>query len=97
MLTNRTLSAQEASQWGLVTEVLPDDQVAARADELATQMASTASGSNGAIKALMLSTFSSGLEEQMEFESRVIAERAESADGREGVDAFMAKRKPEFA
>jgi 2-(1,2-epoxy-1,2-dihydrophenyl)acetyl-CoA isomerase len=97
MLTNRTLSAQEASQWGLVTEVLPDDRVAARADELATQMASTASGSNGAIKALMLSTFSSGLEEQMEFESRVIADRAESADGREGVDAFMAKRKPEFA
>jgi 2-(1,2-epoxy-1,2-dihydrophenyl)acetyl-CoA isomerase len=97
MLTNRMLSAQEASQWGLVTEVLPDDRVAARADELATQMASTASGSNGAVKALMLSTFSSGLEEQMEFESRVIADRAESADGREGVDAFMAKRKPEFA
>ena len=97
MLTNRTLSAQEASQWGLVTEVLPDDRVTARADELATQMASTASGSNGAVKALMLSTFSSGLEEQMEFESRVIADRAESADGREGVDAFMAKRKPEFA
>ena len=97
MLTNRTLSAQEASQWGLVTEVLPDDQLAARADELADQMASTASGSNGAIKALMLSTFSSGLEVQMEFESRVIADRAESADGREGVDAFMAKRKPEFS
>jgi 2-(1,2-epoxy-1,2-dihydrophenyl)acetyl-CoA isomerase len=77
--------------------VLPDDRVAARADELATQMASTASGSNGAVKSLMLSTFSSGLEEQMEFESRVIADRAESADGREGVDAFMAKRKPEFA
>jgi 2-(1,2-epoxy-1,2-dihydrophenyl)acetyl-CoA isomerase len=97
MLTNRTLSAQEALQWGLVTEVLPDDRVAARADELATQMASTARGSNGAVKALMLSTFSSGLEEQMEFEGRVIADRAESADGREGVDAFMAKRKPEFA
>ena len=97
MLTNRTLSAQEASQWGLVTEVLPDDQLAARADELADQMASTASGSNGAVKALMLSTFSSGLEVQMEFESRVIADRAESADGREGVDAFMAKRKPEFS
>ncbi len=97
MLTNRTLSAQEASQWGLVTEVVPDDQLAGRADELATQMAATAGGSNGAVKALMLSTFSSGLEEQMEFESRAIAARAESAEGREGVDAFMAKRKPEFA
>ncbi len=97
MLTNRTLSAQEASQWGLVTEVVPDDELASRTDELATQMAATASGSNGGVKALMLSTFKNGLEEQMELEGRIIAERAESADGREGVDAFMAKRKPEFA
>jgi 2-(1,2-epoxy-1,2-dihydrophenyl)acetyl-CoA isomerase len=97
MLTNRTLSAEEASHWGLVTEVVPDDELAARADQLADQMAATAGGSNGAVKALMLSTFSSGLEEQMEFESRAIVGRAESADGREGVDAFIAKRKPEFA
>jgi 2-(1,2-epoxy-1,2-dihydrophenyl)acetyl-CoA isomerase len=97
MLTNRTLSAQEAADWGLVTEVVPDDQLAARADALADQMASTSSGSNGAVKALMLSTFNSGLEEQMEFESRLISERANSADGREGVDAFMAKRRAEFS
>jgi 2-(1,2-epoxy-1,2-dihydrophenyl)acetyl-CoA isomerase len=44
----------------------------------------------------MLSSFSSGLEEQMELEGRLIAERAESADGREGIDAFLEKRKPEF-
>jgi 2-(1,2-epoxy-1,2-dihydrophenyl)acetyl-CoA isomerase len=97
MLTNRTLSAEEASQWGLVTQVVPDDELAAKTDQLAAQMALTAGRSNGAIKALMLSTFSSGLEEQMELESRLIAKQAESADGREGVDAFMAKRKPEFA
>jgi 2-(1,2-epoxy-1,2-dihydrophenyl)acetyl-CoA isomerase len=60
-------------------------------------MAATSAGSNGAVKALMLSTFSSGLEEQMEVESRLIAARARSADGREGVDAFMAKRKPDFS
>ncbi|MDT5265436.1 MAG: 2-(1,2-epoxy,2-dihydrophenyl)acetyl-CoA isomerase, partial [Mycobacterium sp.] len=46
---------------------------------------------------LMLATFCSGLEEQMELEGRIIAQRAESADGREGVDAFMEKRKPEFS
>jgi 2-(1,2-epoxy-1,2-dihydrophenyl)acetyl-CoA isomerase len=33
----------------------------------------------------------------MELEGRTIAERAESADGKEGVDAFLAKRKAEFA
>jgi 2-(1,2-epoxy-1,2-dihydrophenyl)acetyl-CoA isomerase len=97
MLTNRTLAAHEALKWGLVNEVLPDHHLGARVDELASQMAETASGSNGVVKALMLSTFSSGLEEQMEFESRMIADRAESTDGREGVDAFMAKRKPDFA
>jgi len=32
----------------------------------------------------------------MELEGRLIAERAESADGREGVDAFLQKRKAEF-
>jgi 2-(1,2-epoxy-1,2-dihydrophenyl)acetyl-CoA isomerase len=96
MLTNRALSAEEASQWGLVAEVVPDAELAARADELATRMAATAGGSNGAVKALLLATFSSGLEEQMELEGRLIAKRAESTDGREGIDAFLAKRKPEF-
>ncbi len=97
MLTNRTLSALEALQWGLVTEVIPDDTLAGRVDELAVQMAATARGSNGGVKELMMSTFKNGLEEQMELEGRIIAERAESADGREGVDAFLAKRKPEFS
>ena len=96
MLTNRTLSADEASRWGLVTEVVADAALAERADELAGKMAATAAGSNGGIKALLLDTFSNGLEEQMELEGRLIAQRAESADGREGVDAFLAKRTPEF-
>ncbi|HEX2213989.1 MAG TPA: enoyl-CoA hydratase-related protein [Mycobacterium sp.] len=97
MLTNRTLSAQDASQWGLVTEVIPDAELGERTGKLADQMAATAAGSNGGVKNLLLATFKNGLEEQLELESRLIAERAGSADGREGVDAFMAKRKPEFA
>ena len=97
MLTNRTLPAQEASRWGLVTEVVADAELADRTNQLADQMASTARQSNGAVKALMLATFKNGLEEQMELEGRLIAERAESGDGREGIDAFLAKRKAEFA
>lgn len=97
MLTNRTLSAQEASQWGLVTEVVADAELADRTAQLADQMAASSAGSNGGVKQLLLGTFKNGLEEQMEHESRLIAERAGSADGREGVDAFLAKRKAEFA
>jgi 2-(1,2-epoxy-1,2-dihydrophenyl)acetyl-CoA isomerase len=97
MLTNRTLSAQDASQWGLVTEVVPDAELATRTDQLASQIAATARKSNGGVKSLLLATFGNGLEEQMELEGRLIADLADSADGREGVDAFMAKRKPEFS
>ncbi len=97
MLTNRRLSAQEALQWGLVTEVVADDALATRADELATAMLATSGGANGGVKALLHDSFGNGLEAQMEAEGRLIAQRAESADGREGVDAFLAKRTPDFA
>jgi 2-(1,2-epoxy-1,2-dihydrophenyl)acetyl-CoA isomerase len=97
MLTNRTLSAAEASAWGLVTDVVEDSDLLNRADALATQVASAAKKSNAAVKKLLLMTYGNGLEEQMEIEGRSIAECANSADGREGIDAFVAKRRPEFA
>jgi 2-(1,2-epoxy-1,2-dihydrophenyl)acetyl-CoA isomerase len=59
-------------------------------------MASAAKSSSGAVKKLLLASFGSGLEEQMELEGRLIAECADSADGREGIDAFLNKRKPNF-
>jgi 2-(1,2-epoxy-1,2-dihydrophenyl)acetyl-CoA isomerase len=96
MLTNRTLSAQDALQWGLLTDVIEDSDLQDRADALAGQFVSAAKKSNAAVKKLLLMTYANGLEEQMEFEGRFIAECANSADGREGVDAFIAKRRPEF-
>jgi 2-(1,2-epoxy-1,2-dihydrophenyl)acetyl-CoA isomerase len=97
MLTNRRLSAREASQWGLVTEVVADGDLEARAGALAADMAAGARGSGAAVKKLLLSTFGNGLEEQMETEGRLIAACADSADGREGIDAFLAKRPAWFA
>ena len=49
------------------------------------------------MKKLLLTSLKNSLEEQMEIEGRLIAECADSADGREGVDAFMAKRPADFA
>jgi 2-(1,2-epoxy-1,2-dihydrophenyl)acetyl-CoA isomerase len=97
MLTNRRLSADEASQWGLVTEVVADDTLADRLAALAGEMADTACGSNSAVKKLLVSSFGNGLEEQMELEGRFIAANADSADGGEGIDAFLNKRSPKFA
>ena len=96
MLTNRRLSAAEALEWGLVNEVVPDAELADRARALATQLASGATRAFGTVKKLLATTFQESLETQLELESRGIADNARGADGREGIAAFVAKRKPEF-
>ena len=88
MLTNRTLTAAEALDWGLVTEVVPDAELAARTEALADEMAATSRTSNAAVKRLLLGTYRTGLEEQMELEGRCIAESARlrrRAGGHRGV------------
>ncbi|KRD05733.1 enoyl-CoA hydratase [Mycobacterium sp. Root265] len=92
MLTNRTLTATEALEWGIVTEVVPDNELAKRLDTLAEHFAQSAKQSNTAVKKLLLATFGNGLEEQMELEAALIAHNAGSPDGHEGVNAFLAKR-----
>lgn len=96
MITNRTLTAADALDWGLLTEVVPDGELAARADELAQELATTSRTSNAAVKRLLLGTYRTGLEEQLELEARTIADCARSADGQEGIAAFLGKRAPEF-
>ena len=96
MLTNRTLSAAEAEQWGLVNYVVEDAELVARTDQLAGEIAAGARGSNAAVKKLILASFDNGIEAQMDLESRLIAQNADCADGREGIDAFLNKRPPRF-
>jgi len=95
-LTNRLFSAQEAQEWGIVTKVVPDANLQAEADALATQLASGAIGALGAAKRLLHSGWNETLETQMELETQTIAARAHTADGREGIAAFLEKRAPQF-
>lgn len=97
MLTNRTLSASDALQWGLVNEVVPAAGLAARADELSAQIASAAKGSSGSVKKLLLASFGNTIEDQMELEAELIGACADSPDGHEGIDAFLNKRAPNFS
>ena len=96
MLTNRVLTASEALDWGVVTEVVADDQVVGAARALAMKLASGPTLAFGAVKTLLNGTFDQSLESQMELEARSIAELAVSADGQEGIGAFLAKRKPKW-
>ena len=96
MLTNRVLKAPEALEWGIVNEVVPDGEALDAAQSLAAKLAAGPTLAFGAVKTLLNGTFDQTLESQMELESRAIAGLAVSADGQEGIDAFLNKRKPEF-
>jgi len=96
MLTNRTLSAEEARDWGLVNEVVPDGELLARAEGVARCLADGPTEAYAHCKRLVLLSAGESLETQMEHEARAIADAARTADAREGVDAFLAKRTPAF-
>ena len=94
--TNRTLSAKEALDWNLVTQIVPDDQLLDAALGLAKKLAKGPTDAYGYIKKLMLMTYSNALEAQTEFEKEGIVHQLSSYNGQEGVLAFMEKRKPIF-
>jgi 2-(1,2-epoxy-1,2-dihydrophenyl)acetyl-CoA isomerase len=96
MLTNRVLSAAEAESYNIVDRVVPDDQLMEAAEAQARAFADGPTKAFGAVKRLLDSSFSNGIETQMELEARSIAALGASVDGREGVDAFVGKRKPGF-
>lgn len=96
MITNRVVKAAEALDWGLVTSVVPDTDLTGALTALAEQVAAGARGSNSAVKQLLVSSYANGYEAQLEHEARHIAANASSADGREGVAAFLGKRSPAF-
>lgn len=95
MLLNRVLTADEALQWGLVNQVVEDADLLASAQALAARLAAGPVDSYGAVKRLM-EAGDPGIEGHMALEGRAIATRAASDEGREGVGAFLAKRKPQY-
>ena len=96
VLTNRRLSAQEALDWGLVTCVVPGDQLLGEAAALAAQFAKGPTKAFGGAKRLLLSAYAGTLETQLEDETVSISSQVKNHDGREGIEAFAARRKPVF-
>ena len=96
IFTNRVLSAQEALEWGLVTRVVADAELAAEGLKLARTLAEGPTRAFAGAKRLLVSSGTESPEAQMELESQGIARAAEEADGKEGIAAFLAKRPPAF-
>lgn len=94
--TNRVLTAKEAEAWGLINRVVADGEFPAAVGALATELAAGPTLAFGGAKRLMLMGQHEGLETQMEHETHLIALSSTTADFREGVKAFVEKRRPLF-
>jgi 2-(1,2-epoxy-1,2-dihydrophenyl)acetyl-CoA isomerase len=95
-LTNRLLSAREAQDWGIVARVVADTDLLDEAATMAAELAAGPTKALGMAKRLLHTGWNESLETQMEHESQGIAAMAHTADGREGIDAFLNKRAPAF-
>ena len=96
MTSGRRLSAAEALEWGLVSEVVADDRLAERAAERAAELAALPTRGIGLTKRLFDHAETATLDEQLEFEAQLQAAATQTADFQEGVSAFLEKREPNF-
>lgn len=96
MLSNRRLSAEEALQWGLITQMVSADDLEQTTLKLATEMAQGPTLAYSQVKQLLLNSFDNSLETQLELESRGITAMGNSLDGQEGIQAFTEKRAPVY-
>jgi 2-(1,2-epoxy-1,2-dihydrophenyl)acetyl-CoA isomerase len=96
MSSNRRLSAAEALEWGLVSEVVPDDTFGARVSEMAAEWADRPTLAIGRTKQLFDHAYTASLDEQLALEARLQQESVGTQDFSEGVTAFLEKRAPRF-
>ena len=96
IITNRRVGAAEAADIGLVTRTVPATEFDAEIDRTAALLVAAPTGALGAIRTLLSASATTSLADQLDAEAASIGRAAEGDEGREGVDAFQAKRSPRF-
>ena len=93
---DQPIPSTQALQWGLVTKVVPDEEVISETLAMLNHLSRTALHSFAWSKKLMLDSFNNTLETQLELERQGISDCAAHPNGQEGIRAFVEKRKPAF-
>jgi len=95
-LLNRPVTAAEALDLGLVNELVPADQVHARALALATRLAQGPTVGYGHMRRLIRGAWDRDLSAQLYAETAAVAASGDTKDAATGIAAFIAKQKPTF-
>jgi 2-(1,2-epoxy-1,2-dihydrophenyl)acetyl-CoA isomerase len=90
------LTAEQAQEWGLIWKCVDDAQLGSTVDALLGQLAQAPTRGLAAIKRALYGSANATLDEALAVERDVQRELGYSADYREGVDAFLNKRTPDF-
>ncbi|HLM05366.1 MAG TPA: enoyl-CoA hydratase-related protein [Blastococcus sp.] len=96
LLMPEPFTAETAEQWGLVHRVVPAEQVLTEAQALAARLAAGPTAAYRGVKTVLATAATDSLEDTLALEARLQAELGRTADHREAVEAFLAKRAPEF-
>ena len=96
ILTGRFLSAKEALAAGLVSRVVPREHYYSEALRVAHDMAAKGPVALRLAKEAVLKAFDTTLAEGLEYERKLFYMLFATDDQKEGMKAFMEKRKPEF-
>jgi 2-(1,2-epoxy-1,2-dihydrophenyl)acetyl-CoA isomerase len=93
---SETITAKEAEMTGLIYKSVPDGEFDEYVRNLSVRLAQMATRAIGLTKKAFLSTWDNNLDEQLVLEEKLQASAGLTKDTREGVEAFLEKRPPEF-
>jgi 2-oxoglutaroyl-CoA hydrolase len=96
VMRSRRISGQQAYDWGVATSCVPDSELEKATDDLVEELITFAPLAQRTAKKLLNDTEDALLTTSIELEGHAYSRLRSSEDFREGVEAFHAKRKPEF-
>jgi methylglutaconyl-CoA hydratase len=96
LLTGRILSAEEAHALGLVTRIVPEPDLMPEARALATRLLRNSPAAIAATKRLLSKFADRSLSDDIEAAIRASVEARATDDFREGIQAFLEKRDPQW-
>jgi 2-oxoglutaroyl-CoA hydrolase len=97
VMRSKRIRAQQAYDWGIATELVPDAELEAATDRLVDELRSFSPIAQRTAKKLLNDTEDASLSIAIELEGHCYSRLRQSEDFREGVEAFHDKREPKFA
>ena len=95
-MLDEKISANQAVELGLIYKAVDDENLENETDSIAQKLASMPTKGFGIYKRAMNETFSNNLDQQLELEANLQTEAGNTDDYKEGVEAFLEKRKPVY-